>query len=195
MVEEKAKMSRKYLLGTLLSYFFIFIFFQVSIQFDLVDLLPDSYVIQAKTTVILSTFIKSSLTIFAFIVLFFINKVILSFAESEINDFHLINAFITIIVIAIIVESFRFILAKNILIPFTESFNIKTVNDYSLLLSKKIPNSAWSKWQSILDFGFVVFAPIIYASYLVIQLKEKWLDIILSSLVIIGGLMTLQLFT
>lgn len=195
MIEEKVKKSRIYLLGMVILYLLVFIFFQVSIQFKLVSLLPDTYVSQAKITVILATFMKSSLTIFALIVLFFINRIILKFAEARIDNFHLINAFISIIFVAIIVEFCRFILAKNILIPFAEGFDIGTVNDYSLLLYERIPNSAWSKWQNILDFSFAIFAPTVYGSYLGIVLKEKWLDIILSSLIIIGGLMSLQLLT
>lgn len=157
-------------------------------QFKLISLLPREFRGQAKVVVILSTLVKSSLTVLFFGVLFVINRYVLRFAEIEISNRLILNAFGCLFLAAVLVECIRMGMAYFILIPFANNFVIHSVKDYHVLLTQKIPNSSWHYVQAGLDTSFILVGPVTYSSYLYAKADNHWLDVILSGLVICAGL-------
>lgn len=158
-------------------------------QFKLVNLLPNEFRTQARIVVVLSTLVKSSLTVLFFGLLFIVNRYTLRFADAEIPNGLVINAFACLFLAAIVVECIRMGMAYTLLIPFSQKFAIHSVKDYHVLLTEKIPNSRWHEAQQTLDTSFIFMGPIVYSSYLFRYTKERWLDVLLSGFIICAGLM------
>jgi len=188
--------SYKTLFNVLVLYFITLNIFYDIIQFNIILLLPSEFRLQAKVVVILSTLMKSSLIILLFVIIYIINRYLLYLADSKFHVVLINYAFCIMLILAIVVELIRLILAFSTLIPYANKYNITDFITYHNLITKKIPHSSWHIKQSFLINSFILIGPLFYSSYLFIKDKDKdkdkKLDILLSGLVIMTCLLLVR---